>query len=148
MMKTIANILGPQGGLLIGIDLHKDSKILEAAYNDCQGVTDQFNLNVLHRINDELEADFDVEHFSHQAVYNVEQGRVEIYIVSERDQVVTVFDRRFEFSAGERILTEYSHKYTIDGFVELASQAGFSLHKHWTDERELFAVLHLVMEDD
>ncbi len=148
MMKTIANILGPQGGLLIGIDLHKDSKILEAAYNDCQGITDQFNLNVLHRINDELEADFDVEHFSHQAVYNVEQGRVEIYIVSERDQVVTVFDRRFEFSAGERILTEYSHKYTIDGFVELASQAGFSLHKHWTDERELFAVLHLVMEDD
>lgn len=146
MLQAIATILGPDGGMLIGIDLQKDPSIIEAAYNDAKGVTDQFNLNVLHRVNRELGGDFDVDQFKHEAFYNTEMGRVEIYVVSQCEQTVTIADNQFEFGDGERVFTEHSHKYTIDGFVELASQAGFSLHKHWTDEQQLFAVLHLVNE--
>ena len=144
MMKTIADILGPQGGMLIGIDLQKDPAIIEAAYNDSQGVTDRFNLNVLHRLNRELGANFDVDQFRHKAIYNQDMGRVEIYVVSQQDQQVNIADHQFQFAAGEEVLTEYSHKYTVDGFVELAAKAGFSLHKHWTDDENLFALLHLV----
>ena len=146
MMKSIAAILGINGGMLIGIDLQKDVAMIEAAYNDAQGITAQFNLNVLHRVNRELNGNFNVDQFQHKAVYNPEMGRVEIYVVSQCEQVVSIADHSFEFSAGEEVFTEYSHKYTIDGFVDLASEAGFSLHKHWTDKQQLFAVLHLVNE--
>lgn len=146
MMKTIANVLGPQGGLLIGVDLQKDPAIIEAAYNDSQGITDQFNLNVLHRVNRELGANFNVEQFRHKAIYNSDLGRVEIYVVSQCSQSVKVGEREFHFAENEQVLTEYSHKYTVDGFVELASQAGFSLHEQWTDDQRLFAVLHLVRD--
>ena len=146
MLMTIANILGPNGGMLIGIDLQKDKSIIEPAYNDSKGVTDQFNLNVLHRVNRELGANFDVDQFKHKAVYNQSLGRVEIHVVSQCNQTVTIGNRTFEFEADEQVLTEYSHKYTIEGFVALASTAGFVLHKQWTDENNLFAVLHLVNE--
>lgn len=146
MMQSIAKVLGPQGGLLIGIDLQKNPAIIEAAYNDSQGITDQFNLNVLHRVNRELGANFDVDQFRHKAIYNKEFGRVEIYVVSQRSQTVKIADREFQFGENEHILTEFSHKYTVDGFVELASKAGFSLHHHWTDDQQLFAVLHLVRD--
>ena len=146
MFATIAGILGPQGGLLIGIDLQKDPAIIEAAYNDSRKVTDEFNLNLLHRANRELGADFDVERFRHKAVYNEALGRVEIFIVSRDDQMVTIDGREFEFSAGEHVLTEYSYKYTIEGLAEMTAKAGFSLHKSWTDRDSLFAVLHLVAE--
>ena len=144
MMKTIAGILGPDGGMLIGIDLQKEPSVIEAAYNDSKGVTDEFNLNVLHRLNNELGANFDVEQFHHKATYNQQQGRVEIFVVSSCDQKVQIGEHEFQFAAGEQIFTEYSHKYTIDGFIDLASPVGFSLHKYWTDEQNLFAVLHLV----
>jgi dimethylhistidine N-methyltransferase len=147
LMKQIANILGPQGGMLIGIDLQKEIATIEAAYNDAQGVTDQFNLNVLHRVNRELGANFNVDQFSHKAVYNDVEHRVEIFVVSQCEQRVTIGDHEFLFRPQEHVLTEYSHKYTIAGFVDLASQANFALHKHWTDEREFFAVLHLVNEN-
>ena len=146
MMKTIANILGPNGGMLVGIDLQKDPAIIEAAYNDAKGVTDEFNLNVLHRVNRELGGDFKVDQFKHFAFYNSEKGRVEIYVVSQCEQTVTIANNKFKFAEGERVFTEYSHKYTVDGFVALAQQAGFAMHKHWTDEQQLFAVLHLVNE--
>lgn len=146
MMKTIADILGTDGGMLIGIDLQKDRSIIEPAYNDAKGITNQFNLNVLYRVNNELGADFDVDAFKHKAVYNEDKGRVEIYVVSQRDQTVTIGEHQFDFEAGEHVLTEYSHKYTIDGFVKLAAGAGFSLHKQWTDPKQLFAVLHLVID--
>ena len=146
MLKTIAGILGPDGGMLIGIDLQKDPAIIEAAYNDAKGITDAFNLNVLHRVNRELSGNFNVDQFSHYAAYNAEMGRVEIYVVSQCQQTVTIADKQFEFAADEKVFTEYSHKYTVDGFVALAQQAGFALHKHWTDEDQLFAVLHLVNE--
>ncbi len=146
ILGTIAGILGAQGGLLIGIDLQKDPGIIEAAYNDAQGITDEFNLNLLVRANRELGANFEIERFAHQAVYNEAMGRVELFLVSRDDQTVTLDGREFEFRAGELILTEYSYKYTVAGFAGLAAEAGFSLHKSWTDRERLFAVLHLVLE--
>lgn len=148
MLVRISGMLGPQGGLLIGIDLQKDPTIIEAAYNDAEGVTDEFNLNVLHRVNRELDADFDVDQFHHKAIYNPLAERVEIFVVSQCDQTVNLNDHEFEFTEGEHILTEYSHKYTIDGFVKLASQADFTLHRYWKDKNDLFAVLHLVNEQE
>ena len=148
--KLIANMagrLGKQGGLLIGIDLQKDPAILEAAYNDAQGVTSAFNLNLLTRINNQLNGNFDLNQFRHRAVYNSAKHRIEITIESQCRQTVAIGDHDFDFAKGEEILTEYCHKYTIAGFARLASQYGFSLHQHWTDENELFAVLHLVLDD-
>jgi len=147
MLRRIAGILGRDGGLLIGIDLQKDPATIEAAYNDAQGVTEKFNLNVLHRINRELNADINVDQFRHKAVYNEDRCRVEISVVCQSDETLQIDDREIFLRRGEEILTEYSHKYTIDGFAQLAGEAGFSLHKSWTDEREYFAVLHLVHED-
>ena len=149
-VKTLARMsrmLGPQGGLLIGIDLRKDRKTIEAAYNDAEGITDKFNLNLLHRINRELNADFEVGQFRHHAAYNEAEGRVEIFVISCQQQVVSIADHRFRFDCGERILTEYSHKYTVPGFSRMAQSAGFSLHRHWIDPDQLFAVLHLVRDE-
>ncbi len=144
MLDRIAHIVGIEGGLLIGIDLQKDIGMIEAAYNDSDGVTDQFILNVLHRINGELDGDFDVDQFRHKAVYDRRHGRVELFVVSNRKQKVSVGDHQFEFAKDEHMLAEYSHKYTVKGFAEMAATAGFSLHKYWTDDDRLFAVLHLV----
>lgn len=146
ILGGIAILCGPGGGLLIGIDLQKDTNVLEAAYNDATGVTAEFNLNLLKRIQRELDATIDVGQFAHEAVYNAQLGRVEISLVSQRDQSVTLGGQTFELAAGERITTEYSHKYTIEGFARLASQVGFELHQSWTDEQSRFAVLHLVVE--
>ena len=145
-LRRMSRMLGPQGGLLIGIDLQKDPEIIEAAYNDADGITDEFNLNLLHRLNRELDADFEVDEFRHDAVYDEAKGRVEISVVSCQEQVVTIGDRQFRLDRGERILTEYSHKYTVSGFAKMAESAGFSLHRHWTDPDRLFAVLHLVRD--
>jgi len=146
LMGRIGDILGRDGGLLIGIDLQKDPAIIEAAYNDKEGVTAAFNLNVLHRLNGELDANIDVTQFRHRAVYNQSQGRVEISLVSLSDQNIEIDGHAFRLRDGEQITTEYSHKYTIDGFSQLAQAAGFSLHHHWTDAKNYFAVLHLVHE--
>ena len=148
LLHKIAGMLGPEGGLLIGVDLRKDPDVIWNAYNDSQGITDKFNLNLLMRINRELDANLDVGQFEHLAIYNEPLGRVEIYLVSCCEQVVEVNDRRFTFEAGERIFTEYSHKYTVQGFADLAAEAGFELHKHWTDAHEFFAVLHLVLPNN
>lgn len=147
-MAQLTHILGPDGGLLIGIDLQKDTKLIEAAYNDALGITAEFNLNLLHRINQELDANFVIEQFAHKAVYQEELGRVEIFIVSHNDQNVTVGAHTFSFAKGEEIFTEYSHKYTIEQFRELAQQAGFSHRITWTDEAHQFAIMHLVAEAD
>lgn len=146
LLARIAPLCGTGGGLLIGIDLQKDPAIIEAAYNDSQGVTAEFNLNLLHRINRELDADFDVDQFRHLAIYNADAGRIETYAVSRREQAVTIGNRRFVFHRDERIHTENSHKYTIEGFAAMAAEAGLALHRHWTDERRYFAVLHLAVE--
>ncbi len=148
LLVRFSRFLGPQGGLLIGIDLQKDPAILEAAYNDNEGVTAEFNLNLLHRINRDLGANFDVPAFQHRAIYNRDLGRIEMYLISQRDQTVDVAGRSFTLRKGERLLTEYSHKYTISGFTEVAARANFRLHKYWTDPQQYFAVLHLVNEQE
>ena len=147
MLRRIVEICGCGGGLLIGVDLQKDRSIIEPAYNDSKQVTEAFNLNLLHRINRELSGAFRVDQFEHRAVYNADEGRVEISLVSCRDQTVDIGDASFEFEQGESIHTEYSHKYTIEGFAKMAASAGLTLRKHWTDDEELFGVLHLVVTD-
>ena len=137
-----AETAGPGGGLLIGIDLVKDRATLEAAYDDAAGVTAQFNLNLLHRINRELGGTFDPDGFRHLAVWNDDERRIETYLVSQREQTATVAGVPFRFDDGERIHTENSHKYTVEGFAEEAAGAGFELKRAWTDERGWFAVLY------
>ncbi len=147
LLGSIADLCGTGGGLLIGIDLKKDVRTIEAAYNDTQGVTAEFNLNLLHRINHELGADFQLDQFRHRAIYNAEYGRVEMHLVSRQEQAVSIGEHTFDFAADETICTEYSHKYTIDEFEAIAADAGLSLHRHWTDSQRNFAVLHFVIVD-
>ncbi len=142
LLQQIASICGSGGSLLIGIDLQKEIQTIEAAYNDRNGVTMAFNRNLLHRINRELDADFQVDAFEHRAPYNERLGRIEMYLISGACQTVTIDGATFGFADGEPICTEYSHKYTIDSFRAIAATAGFLLECAWTDDQELFAVLH------
>ena len=148
LLGRIARLCGRDGGLLIGIDLKKDPATIEAAYNDHLGVTAQFNLNLLRHINRELGADFEVDRFSHQAIYNSELGRIEMYLVSRAAQVVTIGNEKIEFAVGETICTEHSHKYTVDEFASIAAASGLALHKEWKDKNRYFAVLHFVIADE
>jgi len=131
---------GTSGALLIGVDLQKDPAVIERAYNDSAGVTAQFNLNMLTHLNREFGFDFDVSAFAHSAHYDADEGRMEIRLISGKSQVVTSGDERIEFSDGESILTEYSHKYTLEGFAKMAERAGFEVLKVWTDPGDLFSV--------
>ncbi|MCC6143524.1 MAG: L-histidine N(alpha)-methyltransferase [Candidatus Hydrogenedentes bacterium] len=140
-LERMARSAGRGGRLLIGVDLQKDRETLEAAYNDSQGITAAFNLNVLRRINDELDGDFTLDAFEHRAPYNGWEGRIEMHLVSRTDQTVTVAKRNeFRFSAGESVRTECSYKYTVDSFARLAAAAGFTLDEVYLDERALFSV--------
>jgi dimethylhistidine N-methyltransferase len=145
LLKRIAELCGSGGGLLIGVDLKKDLSILLPAYNDRLGVTAAFNLNLLARINRELGADFHLESFCHEAIYNDEEGRIEMYLVSKRAQSVHIGGVRIPFRRGERICTEYSYKYALDQLPRLAASAGFQLEKSWTDERRWFSVQYLAL---
>jgi dimethylhistidine N-methyltransferase len=147
LLRQLAALCGTGGGLLIGIDLQKDVDTIEAAYDDADGVTADFNLNVLRRINDELGGDFRLDRFCHRAVYNPRLGRVELGLVSQCRQEVDVAGESFAFEEGEEIRTEYSHKYTIEGFADLAAGVGLTLRRHWTDDASRFAVLHLAVVD-
>lgn len=145
LLSRIVGLCGSGGGLLIGFDLQKDPEVIESAYDDAEGVTAEFNLNLLHRINRELDGGIDVDQFEHRARYNEELGRVEIDLVSRRDQTITVGERSFDLAAGEAIRTEHSYKYTIAGFAELAGTAGLTLRRAWTDDEDRFAVVHLAI---
>lgn len=140
-----APLLGAGGGALIGVDLKKDDALLNAAYNDAQGVTAEFNLNVLRHINQALGADFDLAAFRHRAFYDGGHGRIEMHLVSLRPQRVTIHRHAFEFGAGETIHTENSCKYAIAEFQDLGRAAGFEPVECWTDERSLFAVHYLTL---
>ncbi|HEX3997436.1 MAG TPA: L-histidine N(alpha)-methyltransferase [Pirellulales bacterium] len=146
LLRAVANMCGTGGGLLIGIDLKKDPAKIEAAYNDALGITAQFNLNLLQRINRELDGNFCLDQFQHRAVYNAELGRVEIDLVSRCDQRVIVAGRSFDFKCGEAIRTEYSHKYSVEEFAAMAAPTGLVLHREWIDRPRNFAVLHLAIE--
>ena len=146
ILSRIAPLCGAAGGLLIGVDLQKEIRILEAAYNDADGVTAQFNLNLLRRINRELDSDFKLDQFEHNAFYDPEHCRIEIQLVSQCEQTVNIEEKSFDFGSGDVIRTEYSHKYTIPGFARIAAQSGLTLHKSWSDEQQMFAVVHLVVD--
>lgn len=139
-LKKIRGMVGEGGALLIGVDLMKDRGVLEAAYNDEAGVTAEFNLNLLRRINRELDADFDLSNFSHRAVLNEQASRIEMHLVSDIDQTVTVSGQTFSFNASEYIYTESSYKYTSSDFIKLAAEAGFESRNLWVDDKEYFSI--------
>jgi dimethylhistidine N-methyltransferase len=142
-LGMIADLVGPGGQLLIGVDLKKDQAVLEAAYDDARGVTAAFNLNLLARINRELGADFDLTQWRHKALYNEAQGRIEMHLVSRVAQRVRLLGQSFRFAAGETIHTENSYKYGVAEFRDLAARAGFATDTVWVDAEQLFS-LHLL----
>lgn len=142
LLRQIAALPGCAGAV-VGIDLQKPVAVLEAAYNDARGVTAAFNLNLLARINRELGADFALDRFVHRAHYDTRHHRVEMRLVSRFDQEVRIADRAFTFAAGEAILTEMSHKYTLDGFADMALESGLRRERAWTDADRRFAVVLL-----
>jgi len=144
LMNVMYHEAGENGALLIGVDLQKDKSVLVRAYNDSRGITAKFNLNLLHRLNNEFDGTFDIEQFSHRAIYNEEDGRIEMYLDSRSDQSASVGGIPYSFAKGESILTEYSHKYTLDGFRALALAAGFRVEKVWLDRARLFSVQYCV----
>lgn len=146
LLRRIARLVGAGGGLLLGFDLDKDESIVGPAYNDGRGVTAAFNLNLLARINRELDADFDLGAFVHRAIYVRTRERVEMYLVSQKAQVVRIEGLEFEFQAGEAIRTEYSHKYRLGHFGRLTARAGFSLDRQWLDSQGYSVVQYLTVD--
>src|SRR5680860_478469 len=142
-LDNAAELLGQGSKFLIGVDLKKSLDILLPAYDDDGGVTASFSLNMLARVNRDLDGDFDTTRFAHCALYNDEKGRIEIYLQSLVDQKVRVLGRAFSFAKDERIHTENSHKYSIPEFQVLAETAGWRPVKAWTDADNLFS-LHLL----
>jgi uncharacterized SAM-dependent methyltransferase len=138
----MARLAGPGGAALIGVDLKKNPRVLERAYDDSAGVTAAFNKNVLVRINRELAGDFRPERFDHHALYNPTRGRIEMHLVSRRRQAVRVAGECFAFAEGEAIRTEYSYKFTVREFQVLASRAGLRTEQVWTDANGHFSVQH------
>jgi L-histidine Nalpha-methyltransferase len=140
-LRALRRVLRAGDALLLGADLKKDRRILEAAYNDALGVTAAFNLNVLARINRELGGDFDLRAFQHRALYNEEVGRVEIYIESACEQTVAIkqLDMEVQFAEGEQIHTENSYKYDLSDIANLASETGFTRGRTWLDSQERFS---------
>ena len=150
-LQGVRNTLGKDGAMLIGVDLQKDKQVLEAAYNDCQGVTAAFNFNILHHINRILGTQFNVDYFEHKAIYSEEKKRIEMHLVSTMDQIVNVSDanatggesKNITFQAGESIHTENSYKYSQQEFAELVEGAGFEVRECWTDDKNYFAMFYL-----
>jgi dimethylhistidine N-methyltransferase len=142
-LRGVRATVGDGGALLLGVDLKKDPKVLEAAYDDRRGVTAAFNLNLLARINRELAGDFELPRWRHRALWNAAESRVEMHLVSAEDQVVHVAGREFRFRAGESIHTECCHKYDVEELRSFARAESFDLREAWTDPRRWFGVLLL-----
>ena len=143
-LAGIRDVVGDAGGVLIGVDTHKDTAVLNAAYNDGAGVTAAFNLNLLHRLNDLVDADFDPSRFRHRAFYDPAQRRIEMHLVSPCVQRVSVGGQTIAFAAGETIHTENSYKYTDESFAALAHAAGLAIRQSWHDADGFFGVHFLV----
>ena len=144
LLRVMHEEAGAGGALLIGVDLQKDPSVINAAYNDSAGVTARFNLNMLTHINREFGSDFDTSFFEHRATYRPDQGRVAVELVSMKRQDAQLGAETLSFAKGETILTEYSHKYTLGGFADMAAMAGFKVGHVWTDARQWFSVQYLV----
>lgn len=142
-LQRVRRMIKPDGALLIGVDLKKDPKILHAAYNDSAGITAQFNLNLLQRLRDELNAEINPQGFEHRAFYNDKRGRIEMHLVSCYRQEIRVHGQRFHFEAEESIHTENSYKYSVEEFHALARAAGLRPRQVWLDDARLFSVHYL-----
>ena len=140
LLRNFTAIVGRDGHVLIGVDVRKDVATLERAYNDAAGVTAEFNMNVLRRLNAELGADFDLAAFSHRAVWNEEQSRIEMQLICSRAHTVHIGGETISFEAGEYIHTESSYKYSLDGFAALAARGGLAVERVWCDSERLFSV--------
>jgi len=140
LLEVMHHVAGENGALLIGVDLQKDPGIIERAYNDSAGVTAEFNLNMLRHLNREYGSDFDLDCWSHDARYNESEGRIELRLINSTSQTINIGQETVVIEAGEGILTEYSHKYTLAGFAAMAGQAGFEVAQVWTDSEQLFSV--------
>lgn len=143
-IALIAGMVGESGGLLIGFDLLKDKETLIDAYDDAKGITAEFNKNILWRINRELDANFNPDSFGHSAVFNEDKNRIEMHLISQKNQVVNIMDSIITFSEGETIHTENSHKYSLETFREITT-SHFQLEKTWTDNKEMFAIQYLLV---
>lgn len=143
LLRQVRQLVGCDGGLLIGVDLKKDAGILESAYNDKQGVTEKFNLNMLVHINRRLGADFDPGNFAHKAIYNANHGRIEMLLECTKDHCVHINGNAYQFKSGETIHTENSYKYSIAEFHGLSAEAGFAPVRVWTDQADLFSIHYL-----
>ncbi len=142
-LQNVRQVVGEDGSLLIGVDLEKDKSILDPAYNDADGYTADFNLNLLQRIKNELGGDVDPDKFRHHAFFNEKYHRIEMHLVSQEDQLITVGGEQFRFSAEETVHTENSYKYTVERFSKLAQGAGFKISKTWVDPEGLFSIHYL-----
>jgi L-histidine Nalpha-methyltransferase len=145
LLEVMRHEAGAGGALLIGVDLKKEPRIIRAAYNDTAGVTATFNLNVLRRLNTELGANFDLSSFRHEAVYDELRGRIEMRLVSHKAQRVRIAAHDIDFRAGEYLVTEYSHKYSLEEFTALAQSAGLVPEATWCDPDALFSVHYLTV---
>ncbi|HUV99161.1 MAG TPA: L-histidine N(alpha)-methyltransferase [Gallionella sp.] len=143
LLQHAAQLAGPNGAMLIGVDSKKSPAVLNAAYNDAAGHTAAFNLNLLARMQRELGAQLDLDGFAHRAFYNGGPGRIEMHLVSRRKQVIRLGDETFHFEDGETIHTENSYKYTAHEFQQLAWSAGWYPKKLWSDRAGLFNVHYL-----
>jgi len=139
-LKRIRRVVGDGGGLIIGVDLKKDTDILNRAYNDADGYTADFNLNLLHRMKKELNAAVNPDQFEHLAFYNEDKGRIEMHLTSKIDQTVGIAGESFSFRKGETIHTENSYKYDISEFAAIAAKAGFFVETTWADPDDLFSI--------
>lgn len=144
LLRRSARLCGPRGALLLGADLKKEPHVLHAAYNDSEGRTAAFNKNLLVRINRELAGDLQPEQFWHHAFYHCAQGRIEMHLVSSREQRVRIGGACFRLAEGESIRTEYSYKYSLADLRRLGAAAGFAMRQVWTDERRYFSVSYLI----
>jgi dimethylhistidine N-methyltransferase len=142
-LRSVRLGLGMHAALLVGVDLIKDPSTLVAAYDDSLGVTARFNKNLLTRINRELGGDFDLDAFDHLALWNAEHSRVEMHLVSRKDQIVNAAGNTFAFRKGERLHTENSHKFSVAMFTGLAAEAGWSADKIWISDAPQVALLRL-----
>ena len=142
-LSSARRLLGDDSALIVGADLVKDEATMIAAYNDAQGVTANFNKNILVRINRELEADFNLDEFEHLALWNQQYNRIEMHLVSRIDQTVSVAAREFKFRAGERLHTENSHKFTIDSFSRMACAAGWTIKRSWIGSKPEFGIFSM-----
>lgn len=140
LLSSMRSLVGKEGAVLIGFDLKKDREVLERAYNDTAGVTAEFNLNTLRHLNRELGTNFDIDSFEHRAMWMEAESRIEMHLISKRDQTIELAGTRVSFRRGEHIRTEYCHKYTLESFANLASSAHLVASRTWTDVERKFCV--------